>query len=341
MDGRSSRADQAASSSRAPRAAARRSCATTSATSRACRADGIDAVRRDAARCTARPRRQRAPPARAARPCSNNYWNHLFKELDEVRAVPGAPAQGRQPAPQLRRPALRRERAKPGCAACSASSSVRCRWRSRGSRPSRRPRWASGSRSSSTELSRGRPSARAGALGASIEANDRCFWIVRFRRGATSSTRRAMSGSLWGRHHFAECGGMSAVPAHRCRGPRSASRRMPRPRPLRPCPAPVPAAAPAARVRPPPPRRCRPRPSTASAAATSCTINVYKEADLSKALQVRPDGRITLPLIGDLAAVGQTPMQLQRRVAELAEGIRGQPRRHGDGRRRSPTASST
>lgn len=45
-------------------------------------------------------------------------------------------------------------------------------------------------------------------------------------------------------------------------------------------------------------------------------INVYKENDLSQALQVRPDGRITMPLIGDLAAAGQTPMQLQRRLAE-------------------------
>jgi polysaccharide export outer membrane protein len=45
-------------------------------------------------------------------------------------------------------------------------------------------------------------------------------------------------------------------------------------------------------------------------------INVYKEADLSPALQVRPDGRITMPLVGDVAAAGQTPMQLQRRLAE-------------------------
>ena len=45
-------------------------------------------------------------------------------------------------------------------------------------------------------------------------------------------------------------------------------------------------------------------------------INVYKEADLTQALQVRPDGRITMPLVGDLAAAGQTPMQLQGRLAE-------------------------
>lgn len=45
-------------------------------------------------------------------------------------------------------------------------------------------------------------------------------------------------------------------------------------------------------------------------------INVYKEADLTQSLQVRPDGRITMPLVGDLAAAGQTPMQLQRRLAD-------------------------
>jgi polysaccharide biosynthesis/export protein len=45
-------------------------------------------------------------------------------------------------------------------------------------------------------------------------------------------------------------------------------------------------------------------------------INVYKEGDLTQSLQVRPDGRITIPLIGDLAAAGQTPMQLQRRLTE-------------------------
>jgi polysaccharide export outer membrane protein len=45
-------------------------------------------------------------------------------------------------------------------------------------------------------------------------------------------------------------------------------------------------------------------------------INVYKETDLTQSLQVRPDGRITLPLVGDIAAAGQTPMQLQRRLTE-------------------------
>ena len=39
-------------------------------------------------------------------------------------------------------------------------------------------------------------------------------------------------------------------------------------------------------------------------------INVWKNADLSKQVQVRPDGRISLPLIGDVPAVGRTTTQL-------------------------------
>ena len=39
-------------------------------------------------------------------------------------------------------------------------------------------------------------------------------------------------------------------------------------------------------------------------------ITVWRNADLSKVVQVRPDGRISLPLIGDVTAVGKTPTQL-------------------------------
>ncbi len=40
-------------------------------------------------------------------------------------------------------------------------------------------------------------------------------------------------------------------------------------------------------------------------------IEVYKDPQLSQSLQVRPDGKITLPLVGDLDAVGLTPMKLR------------------------------
>ena len=40
-------------------------------------------------------------------------------------------------------------------------------------------------------------------------------------------------------------------------------------------------------------------------------IEVYKDAQLSQSLQVRPDGKITLPLVGDFAASGKTPIELR------------------------------
>ena len=39
-------------------------------------------------------------------------------------------------------------------------------------------------------------------------------------------------------------------------------------------------------------------------------VNVWKEADLSRSVPVRPDGRISLPLLNDVQASGLTPMQL-------------------------------
>ena len=39
-------------------------------------------------------------------------------------------------------------------------------------------------------------------------------------------------------------------------------------------------------------------------------ITVWRNQDLSKAVQVRPDGRVSLPIIRDVVAVGKTPIQL-------------------------------
>ena len=44
-------------------------------------------------------------------------------------------------------------------------------------------------------------------------------------------------------------------------------------------------------------------------------IEVYKDQQLSQSVQVRPDGKITLPLIGDLEATGHTPMELRDTIA--------------------------
>jgi polysaccharide biosynthesis/export protein len=43
-------------------------------------------------------------------------------------------------------------------------------------------------------------------------------------------------------------------------------------------------------------------------------ISVWKNADLSKTVTVRPDGKISLPLIGDLEAAGHTAAQLKEEI---------------------------
>jgi polysaccharide export outer membrane protein len=40
-------------------------------------------------------------------------------------------------------------------------------------------------------------------------------------------------------------------------------------------------------------------------------IEVYQDTQLSQSVQVRPDGKITLPLIGDLDASSRTPIELR------------------------------
>ena len=41
------------------------------------------------------------------------------------------------------------------------------------------------------------------------------------------------------------------------------------------------------------------------------SVYVWKEPDMSKSVPVRPDGMISLPLIGEVKAAGYTPVQLQ------------------------------
>lgn len=51
-------------------------------------------------------------------------------------------------------------------------------------------------------------------------------------------------------------------------------------------------------------------------------IDVYKDAQLSQSLQIRPDGKITLPLVGDVAAAGHTSVELRDAItASLKEYI--------------------
>ena len=44
-------------------------------------------------------------------------------------------------------------------------------------------------------------------------------------------------------------------------------------------------------------------------------IDVWKEPDISRVVPVRPDGKVTLPLLNDVQAVGLTPEQLANSIA--------------------------
>jgi len=48
-------------------------------------------------------------------------------------------------------------------------------------------------------------------------------------------------------------------------------------------------------------------------------VTVWKNADLSVTVPVRPDGKISIPLVGDVAAAGLTPEQLSASIVKALE----------------------
>lgn len=54
-------------------------------------------------------------------------------------------------------------------------------------------------------------------------------------------------------------------------------------------------------------------------------ITVWRNADLSKVAAVRPDGRISLPLIGDVGAAGKTVVQLAAAISERLKEFKENP----------------
>lgn len=54
-------------------------------------------------------------------------------------------------------------------------------------------------------------------------------------------------------------------------------------------------------------------------------ITVLGEPDLTRAVTLRPDGRITLPLIGDIVATGLTPTQLAERLTTALKAFLRDP----------------
>lgn len=55
-------------------------------------------------------------------------------------------------------------------------------------------------------------------------------------------------------------------------------------------------------------------------------VSVWKEPDFSATLPVRPDGKISLPLLGDLPAAGKTPAKLAEDVTALLKKYVEAPR---------------
>jgi polysaccharide export outer membrane protein len=50
-------------------------------------------------------------------------------------------------------------------------------------------------------------------------------------------------------------------------------------------------------------------------------VVVWREPDLSRVVPVRPDGRIGLPLVGDVDAAGKTPAELRQAITQRLEPL--------------------
>jgi polysaccharide export outer membrane protein len=50
-------------------------------------------------------------------------------------------------------------------------------------------------------------------------------------------------------------------------------------------------------------------------------ISVWKEPELTKAVPVRSDGKISLPLVGEMQATGRTPLQLEESITAKLKGF--------------------
>ena len=56
------------------------------------------------------------------------------------------------------------------------------------------------------------------------------------------------------------------------------------------------------------------------------SINVWKEPDISqRSIPVRSDGRISLPLVGEVQAAGQTPLKLEKDIAAKLQNYISEP----------------
>jgi polysaccharide export outer membrane protein len=54
-------------------------------------------------------------------------------------------------------------------------------------------------------------------------------------------------------------------------------------------------------------------------------VSVYQDKELDRTVPVRPDGKISLPLIGEMAASGKTPTELQKEIAQKLKQFVAEP----------------
>ncbi|HXY06710.1 MAG TPA: polysaccharide biosynthesis/export family protein [Terriglobales bacterium] len=54
-------------------------------------------------------------------------------------------------------------------------------------------------------------------------------------------------------------------------------------------------------------------------------INVWKEPDISRSIPVRSDGKISLPLAGEIQAAGRTPLKLEQDIADRLKNYIAEP----------------
>ena len=54
-------------------------------------------------------------------------------------------------------------------------------------------------------------------------------------------------------------------------------------------------------------------------------IDVWKEPELTRPVQVRPDGKISLPLVGEIQAAGLHPVDLQKQIADKLQAYISNP----------------
>ena len=55
------------------------------------------------------------------------------------------------------------------------------------------------------------------------------------------------------------------------------------------------------------------------------SINVWKEAEISRSVPVRSDGKISLPLVGEVQAAGSTPLKLEHDISAKLKSYIAEP----------------